>query len=228
MSTLTARQQQILDFLHAHMQREALPPTMAEIAAAFGLASVNGVAKHLQALAAKGHLELMPNKARGIRLREGGDLPRASATPGTGATRKTGMPGLLGQRARQGQLALPILGRVAAGEPIGAANEFDEQLLVDRALFHSRPDYLLRVKGDSMRDDGIFDGDLVAIRQADSAENGQIVVARIDGELTIKRLQVGARGIRLLPRNPDYAPIEVPADAEFAIEGLYCGLVRRG
>lgn len=204
MNDLTDRQAEFLAYLERFTEREGLPPSIPEIQAAFGLASPRGVAKHLEALAAKGYLELVPNRARGIRL-------RSQRRP----------------RRNSQQLDLPILGRVAAGAPIGAAHEFDESLLVDRALFHQCPDYLLRVNGDSMRDDGIFDGDLVAIRQAETAENGQIVVARIDGEITIKRLKRTARGIRLLPRNPDYAPIEVPKDADFAIEGLYCGLVRR-
>ena len=205
MDDLTDRQADVLAFLERFSQREGMPPSIAEIQAAFGIASPRGVAKHLEALAAKGHLELVPNRARGIRLR----------------------PARRARRFRD-QLELPILGRVAAGAPIGPAHEFDESLWVDGALFGQRPDYLLRVKGDSMRDDGILDGDLVAIRQARQAENGQTVVARIDGELTIKRLRLTARGIRLLPRNPDYAPIDVASDAEFAIEGLYCGLVRRG
>jgi repressor LexA len=205
MDDLTDRQADVLAFLERFSQREGMPPSIAEIQAAFGIASPRGVAKHLEALAAKGHLELVPNRARGIRLRP----PRR-------------------MRGLRDQLELPILGRVAAGAPIGPAHEFDESLRVDGALFGQRPDYLLRVKGDSMRDDGILDGDLVAIRQARQAENGQTVVARIDGELTIKRLRLTARGIRLLPRNPDYAPIEVARDADFAIEGLYCGLLRRG
>ncbi|MBS0225728.1 MAG: transcriptional repressor LexA [Proteobacteria bacterium] len=204
MNELTDRQAQILSFLERFAEREGMPPSIPEIQDAFELASPRGVVKHLEALAAKGHLELIPNRARGIRLR---------------SSRRA--------RSARDQLDLPILGRVAAGAPIGAANTFDESLLVDIGLFRQRPDYLLRVQGDSMRDDGIFDGDLVAIRQASSAENGQTVVARIDGEITIKRLKIGARGIRLLPRNPDYAPIDVPKDADFAIEGLYCGLVRR-
>lgn len=204
MNELTDRQAQILSFLERFAEREGMPPSIPEIQDAFELASPRGVVKHLEALAAKGRLELIPNRARGIRLR---------------TSRRT--------RSGRDQLDLPILGRVAAGAPIGAANTFDESLMVDRGLFRQLPDYLLRVQGDSMRDDGIFDGDLVAIRQANSAENGQTVVARIDGEITIKRLKIGTRGIRLLPRNPDYAPIDVPKDADFAIEGLYCGLVRR-
>lgn len=206
MNDLTPRQREMLVFIQDFLNKEGMPPTIGEIVSAFGLASPNGVAKHLQALEEKGYLSLTPHKARGIRLK------------GTAG----------GRRGRRSELELPILGRVAAGAPIGAANEYADLLLIDRALFHTRPDYLLRVTGDSMRDDGILDGDLVAIRQADSAENGQTVVARIDGEITIKRLRITTRGIRLLPRNPDYAPIEVPKDADFAIEGLYCGLVRRG
>ena len=125
-------------------------------------------------------------------------------------------------------MALPVLGRVAAGAPIGADIGSDEQLLLDRHCFDPMPDYLLRVQGDSMRDDGILDGDLVAVKRTPEATNGRIVVARIDGEITIKRLRTTADAVLLLPRNPDYAPIVVPADADFAIEGLYCGLVRRG
>ena len=204
MNDLTDRQADVLAFLERYSQREGMPPSIPEIQAAYGLASPRGVVKHLEALAATGCIELVPNRARGIRLRQA-RRPRRS----------------------RDQLDLPILGRVAAGAPIGAAPESGESLSIDGALFRQRPDYLLRVKGDWMREDGIFDGDLVAIRQAATAENGQTVVARIDGELTIKRLKATTRGIRLLPRNPDYAPIEVARDADFAIEGIYCGLVRR-
>lgn len=202
MTDLTDRQIEVLAFLKQFSEQEGLPPSIPEIQRHFGLASPRGVAKHLEALAAKGYLQIVPHLARGIRLTS------------------------LARQAR-GQWALPILGRVAAGLPIGLAHEADESLLIDRALFRTRPDYLLRVKGDSMRDDGILDGDLVAIKQASTAENGQTVVARIDGEITIKRLKLMRSGIKLLPRNPDYAPIDVPKDADFAIEGLYCGLMRR-
>ena len=202
MTDLTDRQIEVLAFLKQFSEQEGLPPSIPEIQRHFGLASPRGVAKHLEALAAKGYLQIVPHLARGIRLTS------------------------LARQAR-GQWALPILGRVAAGLPIGLAHEADESLLIDGALFRTRPDYLLRVKGDSMRDDGILDGDLVAIKQASTAENGQTVVARIDGEITIKRLKLMRSGIKLLPRNPDYAPIDVPKDADFAIEGLYCGLVRR-
>ena len=213
MFDLTARQQAILDFIAAKVRDEGLPPTLAEIAAAFGFNQTRGAHKHLLALEAKGRLQLLPGKARGIRLR-----PLAGAR---GAT----------LRRREAALELPVLGRVAAGAPIGANGaladgDIERHLLLDRAMFFPTPDYLLKVQGDSMVDDGIFDGDLIAVHRTPVAENGQIVVARIDGELTVKRFQRDSRRISLLPRNPDYAPIVIAADADFAIEGLYCGLVR--
>lgn len=125
-------------------------------------------------------------------------------------------------------IRLPVLGRVAAGSPIGsgAGVEPDNYVLLDRNMFFPSPDYLLKVKGDSMRDEGIFDGDLIGVHRTHDARSGQIVVARIDDEITVKLLKIGKDRIRLLPRNPDYAPIEVQPDQDFAIEGLYCGLVR--
>lgn len=203
MNELTDRQQAILDFVAERLRLEGRPPTQAEVALAFGI-QLRAAQKHLQALATKGRLQLAPGTARGIRL--------AAVAPAA---------------RRPDALSLPILGRVAAGRPIDAQADFEGQLLLDRAAFFPRPDFLLRVHGDSMRDDGILDGDLIAIKRSASADNGQIVVARIDGEITVKRLEHGRHGIRLLPRNPDYAPLLVPADADFAIEGLYCGLVRR-
>lgn len=201
METLTDRQQAILDFITAQVAREGLPPTLAEIARQFGFRQARSAQAHLQALAAKGAIELLPGKSRGIRLARP-PLP-------------------------EGGLSLPVLGRVAAGEPIGDA-EYEGSLLLDRAMFFPRPDYLLRVRGDSMRDDGIFDGDLIAVHRTPEARDDQIVVARLDGELTVKRLRRRRDRISLLPRNPDHAPIEVRPGAVFAIEGVYCGLVRRG
>ncbi|MEO8159854.1 MAG: transcriptional repressor LexA [Arenimonas sp.] len=208
MDELTARQQAILDFVAAKVAAEGLPPTLAEIARAFGFRQTRGAHKHLLALQSKGRLTLLPGKARGIRLH--------------------GLPGyqMARSRRRADPLELPVLGRVAAGAPIGADAGVERHLLLDRAMFFPTPDYLLKVKGDSMIDDGIFDGDLIAVHRTPVAENGQIVVARIDGELTVKRFQRGKAHISLLPRNPDYAPIVVAPDADFAIEGLYCGLVR--
>jgi repressor LexA len=180
---------------------------VAEIAQAFGI-NDSAAHKHVRMLESKGVIELRPGRARGIRLPASPSARRAAR--------------------RDEMISLPILGRVAAGSPIGAAAGHDGQMLFDRAAFFPQPDYLLRVKGDSMRDDGILDGDLIAVHRSAVAENGQIVVARIDGEITVKRLQRKRDRILLMPRNPDYAPIEVPADADFAIEGLYCGLVRKG
>ena len=208
---LTQRQQAILDFVRERIAVQGLPPTWAEIAQAFGFRQTRAAQKHLQAIAARGHLVLLPGKARGIRL------PQA------------GMPGF---RAGHGDASLPlsVLGRVAAGAPIGADAGADagveRVLMFDPALFTPRPDYLLRVHGDSMRDEGILGGDLVAVHRQAQARDGQVVVARLDDELTIKRLQLQRDRIRLLPRNPDYAAIEIQPGQDFAIEGLYCGLVR--
>jgi len=207
MPDLTDRQQAILDFVRERIAADGLPPTWAEIARAFGFRQTRAAQKHLQALETKGYLTLLPGKARGIRL-----SPLAHA--------RTAL--------RDGEVELPILGRVAAGLPIGADAGVQRHLLLDRRLFSSPPDYLLRVQGDSMREDGILDGDLVAVHRTNDARDGQTVVARLDDEITIKRLQLTQDGIRLLPRNPDYAPIDVESGQDFAIEGIYCGLIREG
>lgn len=203
-ASLTLRQREVLDFIRAHVEQEGAPPTLQQIADALGFAQACGARKHVLRLQEAGVLSVRPNQARGLRLVEPGP------------------------RTREVQMRLPILGRVAAGAPIGADAGVEAHLLLDRTLFDTRPDYLLRVRGDSMRDDGILDGDLVAVKRATDARNGQIVVARLDGEITIKRLEQTRTRIRLLPRNPDFEPIVVPAGSDFAIEGLYCGLVRRG
>jgi repressor LexA len=204
MPVLTARQQAILDFVRERIARDGLPPTWAEIAQAFGFRQTRAAQKHLLALEAKGCLTLLPGKARGIRLRE--HVARAAT--------------------QDDVIDLPVLGRVAAGEPIGADIGSERQVRVDRSLFSNTPDYLLRVQGDSMRDDGILDGDLVAVHRTPDARDGQTVVARIDGEITIKRLEHRDGRLRLLPRNPAHAPIEVRPGQDFAIEGIYCGLIR--
>jgi repressor LexA len=202
-SELTPRQQQVLALIRERVAADGVPPTLQEIAHALGFNQPVAARKHVQRLADAGYLSLRPNQARGIRLSHA-----------------------RGQRMREERLQLPVLGRVAAGAPIGADAGVERLLWLDRALFSTSPDYLLRVQGDSMRDDGIFDGDLVAVKRGSDARSGQVVVARVDGEITIKRLEHGKSGIRLLPRNPDYAPIVVPPGSDFAIEGLYCGLVR--
>lgn len=204
MSDLTARQAQILAFIQDHTDAEGLPPTLQQIADAFGFRQACAAHKHVKRLEQAGHLQVRPNQARGIRL----------VSPRPAPSR------------RDDRLVLAVLGRVAAGAPIGADVGIERELHIDRALFSTVPDYLLRVQGDSMRDDGIFDGDLVAVKRASEARDGQVVIARIDEEITIKRLERTTRGIRLLPRNPDYPPIDVPPGSDFAIEGLYCGLVR--
>ncbi|HEY0503854.1 MAG TPA: transcriptional repressor LexA [Lysobacter sp.] len=207
MSDLTARQAQILAFIQDHTDSEGLPPTLQQIADAFGFRQACAAHKHVRRLQDAGHLQVRPNEARGIRLAS----PAPPRTP---------------RHRDDDRLTLAVLGRVAAGAPIGADAGIERELRLDRALFSTTPDYLLRVQGDSMRDDGIFDGDLVAVKRASDARDGQVVVARIDEEITIKRLERTARRIRLLPRNPAYPPIEIPRGSDFAIEGLYCGLVR--
>ena len=167
--------------------------------------SVRAAQYHLQALEQAGAIRRVPGQARGIRLVAAPNRPAANASD---------------------MLHLPVLGQVAAGLPIGADIGSDDMVLLDKNLFAPAPDYLLRVKGDSMRDEGIFDGDLIGVHRTSEARSGQIVVARIDDAITVKLLKIAKDRIRLLPRNPDFAPIEVGSDQDFAIEGLYCGLVR--
>lgn len=202
MPELSPRRAAILAFIRERVNGQGRPPSLAEIAEAGGLASRGAARKHVLALAAAGLIEVAPGQARGIRP--------------------------AGQRARVDLLQVPVLGRVAAGPPIGPDAGLIATLALDARLFSPRPDYLLRVQGDSMIDDGILDGDLVGVHRTPVARDGQVVVARVEGELTIKRLARGRNGIRLLPRNPAYAPIEVRRGQDFAIEGVFCGLVRRG
>ncbi|WP_282275659.1 transcriptional repressor LexA [Stenotrophomonas sp. PS02297] len=209
---LTDTQQAILDLIAERIDSEGVPPSQTEIARAFGFKGVRSAQYHLDALEAAGAIERMPGRARGIRLVRpaGGDEPVMPA----------------GAMAEEQVLRLPVLGRVAAGLPIGADIGSDDFVVLDKVFFSPAPDYLLKVQGDSMIDEGIFDGDLIGVHRTRDARSGQIVVARIDDEITVKLLKVGKDRIRLLPRNPDYAPIEVLPDQDFAIEGLYCGLLR--
>ena len=202
MDTLTPKRAAVLAFLRDRIEGQGLTPSLAEIAAEFGFSSRNAAHKHVQALVAEGLIELAPGQKRGIRL--------------------------VGGRGPGQMLSLPVLGRVAAGSPLGADIGLDQQVWLDRTLFSMKPDYLLKVQGDSMIDDGILDGDLVGVHRTSDAHNGQVVVARVDGEITIKRFERGRRHIRLLPRNPAHAPIVVEPGQDFAIEGVYCGLVRQG
>jgi repressor LexA len=202
MTNLTPRRTAILTFIRERIAEHGQSPSLAEISEAFGFASRSVARKHVLALTDAGFIEVNPHQARGIRL--------------------------LGQPPRPELLDVPVLGRVAAGAPIGADAEVHGRLVLDPGLFSRSPDYLLRVQGDSMIEDGILDGDLVGVRRNPEALNGQIVVARLDGEVTIKRFERLGTEVRLLPRNPAYQPIVVRDDQDLAIEGVFCGLVRQG
>jgi repressor LexA len=212
---LSDTQHAILAMISDRVDGEGVPPSQAEIAKAFGFSGVRAAQYHLEALEQAGRIRRIPGQARGIRLCRPDD-----GDEGAPAARRAAA------RAQDEVLRLPVLGRVAAGTPIGADIGSDEMVLLDRSFFFPAPDYLLKVRGDSMRDDGILDGDLIGVHRTSTASSGQIVIARIDDEITVKRLKIGKDGIRLLPRNPEYQPIEVRPDQDFAIEGLYCGLVR--
>jgi repressor LexA len=201
---LTARQQKVLDWIRRHLEATGMPPTRAEIAAGLGFSTASSAEDHLRALAKKGALLLTPGASRGLRLTEMPELP------GTG---------------------LPLVGRVAAGHPILAAEHIEAHIQLDPALFTPRADYLLRVRGQSMRDAGILDGDLLAVHRTDDARSGQIVVARLAGrggdEVTVKRLKRRGGQLLLVAENPDFAPIVVdPRKASLTIEGVAVGLVR--
>ncbi len=198
---LTARQQQILDWIRTHIETAGMPPTRAEIAAGLGFSTASSAEDHLQALAKKGAIELRPGASRGLRLR---DLP--------------GVPV---------QGTLPLVGRVAAGNPILAAEHIEARYRIDPALFTPRADFLLRVHGASMQDAGILDGDLLAVHKTAEARPGQVVVARIGDEVTVKRLKRRGVTIVLEPQNAAFEPIVVdPSRTPFAVEGVGVGLVR--
>ena len=213
---LTARQQQILDLIQNAIARTGAPPTRAEIATELGFKSANAAEEHLQALARKGVLELVSGTSRGIRLR--GEAIR-SLNAARGTQYNLPIPGL-------SQLVLPLVGRVAAGSPILAQEHVEQSYCVEESLFQHKPDYLLKVRGMSMRDVGIMDGDLLAVKTCHEARNGQIIVARLGDDVTVKRLRRTAQGIELLPENPDYPVIVVHPGEPFAIEGLAVGLIR--
>jgi repressor LexA len=229
---LTEIQNAILTLIAERIAAEGMPPSQTEIARAFGFKSVRAAQYHLEALAAAGAIERIPGRARGIRVLRTPALPQQEIAFADAQRQGPQQqdPQQQGPRQSSGDdnaLRVPLLGRVAAGMPIGAdIGSDDDYVLLDRVLFAPAPDYVLRVKGDSMRDEGIFDGDLIGVHRTREARSGQIVVARIDDEITVKLLKIGKDAIRLLPRNPDYEPIVVKPDDDFAIEGLYCGLVR--
>ena len=211
MRDLTARQQQILSLIQQHIADTGFPPTRAEIATQLGFRSPNAAEEHLKALARKGMIELASGSSRGIRLRR---LPDSELD----------VP-----RAVQIALSLPLVGRVAAGSPILAQEHVEASYAVDPALFGTRPDYLLRVRGMSMRDAGILDGDLLAVKRTQEARNGQIVVARVGDEVTVKRWQRKGATIQLLAENPLYPPIVLDARSDtVTVEGIGVGLLRTG
>lgn len=221
MLKLTARQEQILGLIKDAIENTGFPPTRAEIATELGFRSVNAAEEHLQALARKGAIEISPGTSRGIRLcaTSLGQLSQSNFGA-LGSTQLTlPHPSLT-------QLSLPLIGRVAAGSPILAQEHIEATYNVDSALFSARPDYLLKVRGLSMRDAGIFDGDLLAVKKTDSAKNGQIVVARLGDDVTVKRYRKSGSLIELLPENPDFSPIHVKTGDDFALEGLAVGLLR--
>lgn len=211
---LTARQQEILDLIRSEIQRTGFPPTRVEIAQALGFRSPNAAEDHLKALARKGAIVLTAGASRGIRLAEA----PAQVVPAPA--------GLANAAAEALSLLLPIVGRVAAGSPILAAEHIEREIGVEPSLFNPVPDYLLRVRGLSMRDAGILDGDLLAVRKTPEARNGQIIVARLGDDVTVKRLQRTGNLLQLLPENPDFAPITVRSGDDFAIEGIAVGLIR--
>jgi repressor LexA len=213
---LTARQQQILELIQNAIARTGAPPTRAEIATELGFKSANAAEEHLQALARKGMIELVSGTSRGIRLRSR-DLQAINDQRTHQLTLP--MPGL-------SQLMLPLVGRVAAGSPILAQEHVDQTYHVERSLFQRTPDYLLRVRGMSMRDVGILDGDLLAVQSGKDAKNGQIVVARLGDDVTVKRFMRRDHQIELHAENPDYKTIVVQPGEPFEIEGLAVGLIR--
>lgn len=201
MKALTARQQEVFDLIRDRINQSGMPPTRAEIAQQLGFRSPNAAEEHLKALARKGVLEIVSGASRGIRL-------------------------LLEEEDDAG---LPLVGRVAAGEPLLAQQHIEGHYQVDPALFKPNADFLLRVSGMSMKDIGIMDGDLLAVHKTQDVRNGQVVVARIDDEVTVKRLKKQGNTVHLLPENSEFSPIVVNLrEQNFTIEGLAVGVIRNG
>tara|TARA_B100000809_G_scaffold248379_1_gene278408 strand:+ start:821 stop:1456 length:636 start_codon:yes stop_codon:yes gene_type:complete len=198
---LTNRQQQIYDLIKVKIQDTGMPPTRAEIATFFGFKSANAAEEHLKALAKKGYIEMLAGTSRGIRLVE--EMLEAEG--------------------------LPLIGRVAAGEPILAQEHIEEHYKMDGNLFHPAADYLLRVNGESMKDIGILDGDLLAVHQTTEVQNGQVVVARVENDVTVKRFKREGNIVYLHAENEDFSPIKVDlTNQEFNIEGIAVGIIRSG
>ncbi|VAW79138.1 SOS-response repressor and protease LexA [hydrothermal vent metagenome] len=199
MDDLTKRQGEILALIQEYISDEGYPPTRMEIAETFGFRSPNASEEHLRALERKGYIEMLPGSSRGIRVLVSDDEPEG----------------------------IPVVGRVAAGEPILAEEHIEDHYPVDPALFHPRAHYLLRVRGMSMKNIGIMDGDLLAVHRTRAAENGQIVVARLDDEVTVKRFRRRGSIVYLLPENETFEPIRVDLrEQSLDIEGLGVGILR--
>lgn len=233
---LTDRQQQILDLIREALTSTGFPPTRAEIAQKLGFKSANAAEDHLRALARKGVIELTAGASRGIRLTETAaefhsdsdhDLESsANLDSADDQTRLQTSRTQIKTLPDMGHMLVPLVGRVAAGYPMLAAENIEKEISVDPNLFEQKPDYLLKVKGLSMRDVGILDGDLLAIKKTSDARNGQIIVARIDDEVTVKRLNKKGHHIELLPENPDFDPIVIQPGQDFSVEGIALGLIR--
>jgi len=198
---LTNRQQQIFDLIKETINNTGMPPTRAEIASFFGFKSANAAEEHLKALAKKGYIEILPGTSRGIRLAE----------------------------QFLEEEGLPLIGRVAAGEPILAEEHIEEHYKMDGSLFHPAADYLLRVNGESMKDIGILDGDILAVHQTTDVQNGQVIVARVENDVTVKRFKREGNVVYLQAENEDFAPIVVDlTHQDFNVEGLAVGVIRNG
>ncbi|MBU3056014.1 transcriptional repressor LexA [Pseudomonas indica] len=203
MLKLTPRQAEILAFIKRCLEDNGYPPTRAEIAQELGFKSPNAAEEHLKALARKGAIEMTPGASRGIRIP--GFEPNNNEEDG-----------------------LPVIGRVAAGAPILAQQNVEESCRINPDFFHPRADYLLRVRGMSMKDIGIYDGDLLAVHATREARNGQVVVARLDDDVTVKRFKREGNKVWLIAENPEFAPIEVDLEQQnLTIEGLSVGVIRR-
>jgi len=196
---LTDRQKEVLDCIRTHLRETGMAPTRAEIAELMGFQSKNAASDHLRALERKGCIRIHNDRSRGIQLLE--------------------------QDEDINEDELPVLGKVAAGLPIEAVENVERSIVVPQGLFRQRPTYMLRVQGDSMKDVGILDGDLIAVRKSNMARSGQIVVARIGEDVTVKTLRIDKSSITLMPANDDYEPIRVAPD-ELVIEGIFIGLIR--
>jgi repressor LexA len=204
-STLTVRQGEILDFIRQSLLDSGAPPTRDEIARAFGFRSLNAAEQHLQALQKKGLIELVAGTSRGIRLKET----------------------VLALREASAEFGLPLIGKVAAGSPILAEQNVLKHPAIDPQMFKPRADYLLEVRGMSMRDAGILDGDWLAVHKQATAQNGQVVIARLGDEVTVKRLKQRGSRVELIAENPDYKPIVVDLKRDpLAIEGIAVGVIR--